>query len=143
MAQALIEVFLAVDSDDLSKERLATILNLSPDEGWDRGSPYVVADKIRLNGFSRWCIVERADTIDIFSNAVDRLIQRVEAIRSYVALLPPNTRVAFSSCISTPDTVFGLGLSVEQVQFLASLGASVDMSFAISTRRRSKQAPSA
>lgn len=130
--QALeLSVFLAVESDDHSSADLDTLIGLDGDERWDRGSTYKVGGKEKSNKFSRWAIAEYAAEGEFHDLLVERLVKRARPFEQRFRQLPKGVRLVFSVYRTGTDTVFGFGLAVPQLQFLASIGAEVDLSFVV------------
>ncbi len=125
---------LAIDSDALSSRELADILKLQPDERWDKGTTYHIRGKEKLNRFSRWSMVEIVSEIHELCEAMERLRDRIEPIRSNFSSLPAGTTIGLTVMITTTQTVFGLGLNADQLRYWASLGATVDVSVAVSQK---------
>lgn len=125
------EVSLVVNSDAVASAELWKILGLPPDEHWEKGSLFVMAGKERRHRFNRWSIAESVGDLAEMNGAIERLIQRLTPIRDRFGGLPAGTRIGFTVIVTTPQDVLGIGLTAEQVAFLASIGADVDLSIVV------------
>jgi len=126
-----LKVYLVVDHDAVASEELTRLLQLAPDEHWDKGAPFLMAGKERRHRFNRWSIAESVGQLADMDDAVDRLIHRLTPIKENFCSLPKGTRVGFTVALTTPDAILGIGLSVQHVGFLASIGADIDLSIVV------------
>jgi hypothetical protein len=122
---------LCIDSEAHTRAELDAIVGSVADEGWERGSDYTIAGRVRQNRFSRWALVERAPGVEDGDAAVERLLHRARALAVRLAAVPPGVRVSLGLFVTQPNDVFGLGLSPEQLQFLASIRAALEQSFVV------------
>ena len=126
-----LSVFLAVESVEHSSADLGALIGLAPDEKWDRGSSYKMGEKEKTNKFSRWAIAEHAADGEFHDVVVERLVGRARPFEQQFRQLPKGVRLLFSIYRTGADTVFGFGLAVPQLQFLANIGAEVNLSFVV------------
>lgn len=122
----------AVDSSNHTSSALASMLGMDPDESWENGAKFTLYGRERQRKFSRWSVVERDGDIEDWRVTVERLLVRLRAIAGEFRNLPSGVRVTCSMFVTEDDGVFGFGLDKHQVEFLASIGAELDMSFVVS-----------
>lgn len=125
------EVSILVDSEEYGQGELASMLTLSADEGWDKGDEYHYRGGMKARAASRWSLVERDGDIEDWGTTVARLIGRLRPIESAFRRLPASVYVRLMICMTEDSDVFGFGLDKHQVEFIASIGAELDMSFVV------------
>jgi Domain of unknown function (DUF4279) len=126
-----IKVYFCLDSAEFTLTRLNELVGLEPDEGWDAGHTYSVANKMQQHKFTRWQINEFCDRPAFVEEAADELVRRLSSMRKSLVSLPAEVRRSLTIEITTDETLFGLGLKKETVAFLAELGADIDSSWAV------------
>jgi hypothetical protein len=102
-----------------------------PDEGWNMGDLYSRGGKSKTYKFSRWTVVERGADVIEGERLVNRLIARLKPLQSLFRALPSEMDVSFQVSLTESNDVFGFGLDRNQVEFIASIRAEIDMSFVI------------
>lgn len=125
------EVSILVDSEDHGHAELAALLTLSADEGWDKGEEYDYGGRRKTREGSRWALVERDGDVEDWGVTVERLFGRLRPIQSAFRRLPATVYVRLMICITEDNGVFGFGLDKQQVEFMASIRAELDMSFVV------------
>jgi hypothetical protein len=131
-----VTVSIGVQSLETPSAQLTDFLGLQPDESWDAGSPTLIAGNVHSRRYNDWCLVERVASLEDASDAVDRVICRVRPIRDRLRQLPRGSETYLLVTVTTSDSVFGFGLSAEQVQFCESIGAALEMSFVVDSPGR-------
>src|SRR5262249_32060150 len=105
----------------------------------DKGTSFIYRGRERHRRFSRWAVVERDGDIEDWRTTVERLIDRLRPIEPAFRGLPSEVRVGLTMFITEDNDVFGFGLDRHQVEFMASIGAELDMSLVVSSRAPSSE----
>lgn len=131
------ELCIAVLSDEVGHPELSAKIGSVPDQAWSKGDRYLRMGVERTYQFSRWAVVERASGDDNdWSAAVHRLLARVAPIRETLSSLAPSAVVRFQVFLTENNNVFGFGLTADQLAFLTSVGAALDISVVVETTAR-------
>jgi hypothetical protein len=125
------EVFLAIDSDDLTSEELEQLLGVRGDETWNIGDVRKVGRLERVCKFTRWSAVERTEDPSMIEECADSLLNRLVGLETSIRSLPRGTRKALSICLNQTNTVFGIGLSARILHFASAIGAELDVSVVV------------
>ena len=120
-----------VSYDRMCQDIIALLGGMVPDEGWNKGDPYSRRGQDKIYKFSRWTVVERGADLVEGEQLVNRLIARLTPLQSLFRALPPEMNVSFQVSLTEDSDVFSFGLDRDQVEFIASIRAEVDMSFVI------------
>lgn len=129
------EVSVVVDSERHTKAELASFLPMTPDEAWEKDESFSFRGGVRRRKFSHWAVVERDGDIVDWRATVERLVVRLRPIEAAFRTLPSQVYVGLYIAITEDNGVLGFGLDKHHVQFMASIGAELDMSFVVSSRR--------
>jgi len=122
------EVSVDVWSETHTKAELASFLPMTPDATWEKGESYTYRGRERQRKQSRWAAIERDGDVVDWRETVERLVVRLRPIEAAFRSLPPEVCVALSIAITEDNGVFGFGLDKHHVQFMANIGAELDMS---------------
>jgi len=125
------EVYVVADSEIHTRAELAAMLPMAPDEAWEKGESFTSGGRERYRKFSRWAVIQRDGDIEDWRATVERLISRLRPIEAAFRKLPPGVYVGMMMFVTEDNGVFGFGLDRRQVEFIASIGAELDMSFVV------------
>lgn len=130
------KVVLAVNSDSLSIGELEALLRMEPDESWNKGDPFTIAGRRKINRFSRWSIAESVDTLQEIPDALKKLRHRTDAIGSNIVELAGRSDILLQFFITTEETAFDLSFDIDQLRYWTALGAGLDSSIAVTPSRQ-------
>jgi hypothetical protein len=131
-----IVAYLAIESQEITVEGLVRLLGTEGDESWDLGSSYILGERERVHGFSRLAFKECASGDDEHDSVLARLLSKAMRFEDRFIRLPDGIRVVLSVYRTGDDSVFGIGLSRLQVNFLARIGAEIDFNCVVSNHHR-------
>lgn len=120
-------VSIFVTSDILKSSEISTILGLAPSQEHDKGTPISYAPR-KVRKFSTW---ELSSTTAINAENIDEHITYITSIvskipsqrRADICRLQPELKVV----IYSEGAHTGINLSVEQLEILSTINASIDI----------------
>lgn len=133
-----IEIYFSIDSDVIAPDKIHALVGLPPDESWAIGDSYRIAGKNKTCKFNRWSIVEYAESSSFIEDAVNRIVSRLLPYEANIIELSFVRQKLLSICMDTGKTVFGVGVSVDAINFMSRVGAELDISLTICDQRESK-----
>lgn len=129
-----LRVQVAVIHPHASLEEIQRALAHPGDEGWSVGDPWNCGSKdtkIKHARFSLWALSEHAGSLEGMDDAISRLRSRMGPIEARVTQLPAGSSICLRVFLNHDNGVFGLGWDADTVRWVASLGASIDVSVAV------------
>jgi hypothetical protein len=127
------EVFVVLDSEHHTAGELAALVGAPADESWSKGETFTLLGKERRRTFSRWAVGERDDDVANREMTTNRLIDRLRRLQDALRSVPDEINVSLTMYITEDNDVFGFGLDKAQMQFFASIGAELNVSFVVRT----------
>lgn len=121
-----VKVLFFIFSDSLAPSVITETLGIQPDEEWEKGS--VIREDLERKT-NAWAISAKGDSAADILRQVDHIIARLASVRGPLLRIAPACHFELSCAIYIHEgpAAPGIHFGAEVVQFLAGIGAEIDV----------------